>query len=404
MTTPKVEIGFKGPARATAFQLDDPVYGLLDSGVLGIGVELVDLSSRLVSLSVSRGKSQSVEPFQSGRATVVLRNTDGVLDPLNTASELYPGVEPRRPVNIYADDQQVYAGFVDDIDLSYSIGGDAVVTVTCSDGLSRISLADFDSAGEVFVEQDSGARIGAVLAAAPDLWSGDTDLDTGDSLVAAGTATGNILEYLQQVERSEAGFLYVSRDGKLTFRNRNNPAENPGALTVSDAGGTACTPYSSISRQAGSENLYNRVSAVHVGSTVIATDEDSVDDYGIRVLELGELLLTSVDATTDRVDYELTRRATAFTSVSQVTVDQSATQSGCSLTLAHDLAEAVTVIFTPPGVTQQVQSYAIIAVDHQWTVGTSWRTTFGLTRRDDALFLILNDVDYGLLDEAALAF
>jgi len=50
VTVPKVEVGFVGPARRTAFQLDDATYGLLDSGVLGIGVELVDLTDRLMSL------------------------------------------------------------------------------------------------------------------------------------------------------------------------------------------------------------------------------------------------------------------------------------------------------------------------------------------------------------------
>lgn len=100
MTVAKVEIGFEGPARATAFQLDDPVYGLLDSGVLGVGEALVDLSDRLVSLQVLRGRTDDTEPSQTGRAAVVLRNRDGVLDPLNTASSLYPGVEPRRTINI----------------------------------------------------------------------------------------------------------------------------------------------------------------------------------------------------------------------------------------------------------------------------------------------------------------
>lgn len=404
MTVPKVEVGFVGPARRTAFQLDDPTYGVLGTGVLGIGVQLVDLSSRLVSLQVRRGRVTPVDVVDAGRAVVVLRNDDGVLDPLNTASALYPGVEPRRPVNIYADGVQVYAGFIDDIDLGYTPGGDAVVTLTASDGLSRLSLAEFPSAGLAVAEQDSGSRVAAVLASNGDFWSGSTSVEPGDSTLAAGTATGNVLSYLQQVERSEGGFLFVGRSGALTFRNRNAPATNPGALTLSDAGGSACTPYVELSRQAGVEALFNVVTAVYQGSTATASDAASVSDYGFRELDLQTLLLSTAEATTQRVEYEVARRADALTTVRSVTVDQSATPSGCSATLQHDLGDAVTVVFTPPGVAQQTASAAVIGVEQAYTVGASWRTTFLLSPRDDATFLILDDVSFGQLDVAALAF
>lgn len=404
MTVPKVEIGFSGPSRRTAFQLDNPVYGRLDSGVLGIGVTLVDVTDRLVSLDVRRGRAEQTEPTQSGQATVVLRNRDGVLDPLNTTSSLYPGVEPRRPINIYADDVQVYAGFVDDLDLQYTAGGDAEVIVKASDGLARLALAQFPTAGTAFAQADSGQRVSDVLAAVPEAWSDPTDVDTGDSVLAAGTATGNVLQYLQQVERSEGGFLFVARDGDLTFRNRNNPAQNPGGLIVSDAGGTACTPFVEISRQAGIEDVYNRVTAVHAGSTATATDQTSVDDYGLRELDLGELLLDSLSDTEQLVQFEVVRRAAALTSVKTVTVDQSATSGGCSLTLQHDLGDSVVVVFTPPGVAQQTQTSVLLGVDHRWTVGSTWRTTFSVASRDDDQFLILDDVDYGQLDVGVLAF
>lgn len=404
MTVPKVEVGFVGPARRTAFQLDDATYGLLDSGVLGIGVELVDLTDRLVSLQVRRGRVTPVDVVDAGRAVVVLRNNDGLLDPLNTSSTLYPGVEPRRPVNLYADGVQVYAGFVDDIDLGYSPGGDAIVTLTASDGLARLALAEFPSAGLAVSEQDSGARVSAVIASDSDYWSGTTSVETGDSTLAAGTATGNVLSYLQQVERSEGGFLFVGRSGALTFRNRNAPAANPGGLVLSDVGGTACTPYVELSRQAGVEALFNVVTAVYQGSTAVATEPTSVSDYGFRELDLQTLLLSSAEATQSRVDYEVARRADVLTSVRSVTVDQSSTPSGCSLTLQHDLGDSVTVVFTPPGVTQQTASAVLVGVEQAFTAGRSWRTTFVLAPRDDAQFLILDDVSFGLLDVGALAF
>lgn len=296
----------------------------------------------------------------------------------------------------------MFAGFVDDIDLGYTPGGDANVTVTASDGFSRLALASFGTGVPVSAE-DSGSRISSVLASDANLWTGGTDIDTGDSTLTAGTATGNVLAYLRQVAQSEAGFLFISRDGNLTFRNRNNPAQNPDSLTLSDAGGTACTPFSGIERVAGVDDLFNVVTAEAAGVTYQASDSESIADYGVRDLDLGTVFLTPADAA-DRVDYEVARRSQPQTRISRIEIDQSSTPAGCTKTLDHELGEAVTVVFSPPGVAQQTQEGVLISVEHRFTVGQSWRTVFGLVSRDASPFLILDDVTYGELDFGTLAF
>ncbi|HEY7824153.1 MAG TPA: hypothetical protein VIG24_15030, partial [Acidimicrobiia bacterium] len=154
MTTVRVEYG-----KAVLFELDSAEFGVLDQNLLGVGEVLVDVSDRVVSLSVQRGRRDAIEPTRAGQASVTLRNLDGELDPLNTASALYPGVEPARSLNIYADDIQVFAGVVDDIDLAFDPSGDAVVQVQCSDRLSNLALAEFPPAGLAVGEEDSGTRV-----------------------------------------------------------------------------------------------------------------------------------------------------------------------------------------------------------------------------------------------------
>lgn len=400
MTVPKVLIGFEGPAIATAFQLDSPTFGVLDQDKLGIGEILVDLTDRLASISISRGRSDDTEEAQSGTARVLLRNRDGRLDPLNTASDLFPGVEPRRTINIYADDVQVFGGFVDDIELDYTPGGDANVVVTATDGLARFALAELEDI--VVPEEQSGERVGTLISEQPSLWSGSTDLDVGDSTFAAGTATGNALAYLRRIATSEAGFLFVSREGVLTFRNRNNPAENPDDLILSDAGVGACTAYEAISRLSGQEDLYNIIRAEYAGITYQRTDASSVEAYGPRSLDLGESLLASATDVVERLDHELAIRRVPTPTVSSVTVSQARGQ--CLKTLEHELGNSVRVIFTPPGVAQQTQDSILIGIGHSWTVGASWRTTFTLVARSSSPFLILDDVTYGELDFGVLAF
>jgi hypothetical protein len=76
------------------------------------------------------------------------------------------------------------------------------------------------------VEQ-SGDRVTAVLGNGGVSWPAGTAIDTGISELAAGTATGNALEYFRQVEESEQGYLYVDREGTLTFRNRHTTLNDP---------------------------------------------------------------------------------------------------------------------------------------------------------------------------------
>ena len=188
MTTVKVEYG-----KGILFELGSPTNGVLGTNLLGIGETFVDVSDRVVSLTVRRGRPDVLDPVRAGRANIVLQNRDGLLDPLNTSSPLYPGVEPARTIKVYGDGIQVFEGTVDDLALGYNPSGVAVVTIQAVDGLENFSLAEFPTAGTAFPQQDSGARVSAVLGVNSSWWSGGTAISSGDSTLAAGTATGNVL-------------------------------------------------------------------------------------------------------------------------------------------------------------------------------------------------------------------
>ena len=85
--TPTVEIGFIGPAFDNAFTLDDALRGKLDSTTYRLeGAEVMaDLTSRCVSFTTRRGRNDWTQPFSPGVATLLFRNIDGALDPLNTS-------------------------------------------------------------------------------------------------------------------------------------------------------------------------------------------------------------------------------------------------------------------------------------------------------------------------------
>lgn len=398
MTQVQVLIGFSGPGVAETFQLDSPVRGVLGSSRLGPFDALVDLSDRLVSVSVVRGRPDSTSPVQAGRAQVVLRNLDGLLDPQNTGSVLFPGVQPRRSVKVFADGVQVFGGFVDDIDLDYTPGGDSTVAVSASDGLSLLALAGFPVDGLAVSEEDAGSRVLSVIGSDPQFWSGGLAVQFGGSVLSAGVAEGGVLTYLQGVERSEGGLLFVDREGRLAFRNRNFAAANPTGLTLSDQGvGVA---YQQLSRVSGDEDLFNRVLAEVGGVTFVGFDSASADNFGLRTLDLGELLLDGF--VQDRVDWEVVRRGEPLPSVREVGVMQ---VDGSELpVLLLDVGDRVMVEFSPPGVGLLSQDSSVLGVRHDFTVGSRWRSTFRLRSIEADPLFVLDDATLGRLGVGRLAF
>jgi hypothetical protein len=391
VTTLRVEYG-----KAVLFTLDSAEFGVLGQNFLGVGEIPVDVSDRVVSLSVQRGRRDALEPTRAGQASVTLRNLDGELDPLNTASALYPGVEPARSLNIWADNVQVFSGIVDDIDLAFDPSGDAVVQVQASDALSRLALAEFPPAGLVVGEEDSGTRVSDVLASNSDFWDAGTDIATGDSTLAAGTATGNVVEYLNTVARSEGGVLFVGRDGDLVFRNRLF-AVTASPVVLSD-GGTAVA-YEALVRQTSGESLRTVAFGTRAGSRRERESTLGLLRFGFRALDLGELLLLTDADVDERLDFELGLRSAPKPTVREVRVSQ---ERAANLDiLGLDLGDPIEVIFTPPGVTQLTEPGVVLNVRHDFTVGAGWRTSIGMQPQVLDGFLIL---DSGRLDVDALAF
>jgi len=391
MTAVKVEYG-----RAVLFQLDSQEFGQLDVNLLGVGEELIDVTDRVVSVSVSRGRQDALEPVRSGQASVTLRNLDGALDPLNQNSPLFPGVEPARTLNIYADNEQVFAGLVEDIDLQFTAGGDASVQISASDNLSRLALAEFPPAGLPVSEEDSGDRVLAALASDARFWPTGTDISTGDSILATGTAEGNVLQYLNTVALSEGGTLFVGRDGDLVFRNRLF-AVTATPITLSDDG--ANIDYETLVRQTSGESLRTVAFADRDGTKLERENTLGLLRFGFRALDLGEMLLRTDADVEQRLDFELTLRSVPKPTVREVQVSQ-LRQTNTDV-LALELGDPLIVDFTPPGVNPITETGVVLSLQHAFTVGSGWRTLISMQPAALQGFLILGS---GRLDVDALAF
>lgn len=181
-----------------------------------------DITTYVKSVSVSRGKQNNLGPFNAGQANVDLLNRSRAFDPTYTGSPFYGEVQPTGGLRISRDGINIFTGLINDWNLSYTLDGDSMASISASDAFSVFTNqtygADTDYSAEL-----SSVRLGNVLNASG--WSsskrrislGQAVLDA-DSLVAG----DNILGYMQKIESSEAGRLYIDKAGNVVFKTRND--------------------------------------------------------------------------------------------------------------------------------------------------------------------------------------
>jgi hypothetical protein len=245
-------------------------------------------------------------------------------------------------------------------------------------------------------EEDSGDRVDDILDSDSRYWPAGRNIATGDSTLAAGTATGNVLGYLNTVAVSEGGTLFVGRDGDLVFRNRLFAVtETP--VVLSDDG--TDIDYETLVRQTSGESLRTVAFGEREGTRLERENTLGLLRFGFRALDLGTLFLLTDDDVNNRLDFELTLRAQPKPTVRQVTVSQ-LRQTNTDI-IGLELGDPMVVDFTPPNVAPISESGVVLNVRHDFTVGAGWRTTIGMEPATLTGFMIL---DSGNLDVDALAF
>jgi hypothetical protein len=369
----------------------------------------VDLTSKAFSFSIQRGRQDYTQPFQAGTCTVVFRNLDGELDPDNSAGTYFGKIQPGRRIRITSNPtsmlyaQTIFVGFITDIQLSYDLSGDAIVTMTAADGLSLLAQQDIAD-GTSFSAESTADRFLATIALPEVDYPFLVGFASGFSTCAAGTASGNVLTYLAQIATTEQGAIFVDKQGTLQFKNRYELLDAP-TLTFTDDGGVG-TNYESIERLVTALELYNRLSANRPGEDPVIRDSSTSKGlFGVRFLNLGEVLFGSDGEVTDMIDFAMVRFASTSPRVSEVTtLLDGKSQLMVGQLMLLDLTASVTVEFTPPGVSQIVVPCSIESIAHNYSVGQGWRVTFGFTPRDTSNYLVLDDATLGRLDSNVLGF
>jgi hypothetical protein len=408
----KVELGLNlGQADPFAFVLDDAIKGVLDNTSFTLGGErYFDISDRLIATSTARGKNQALDRIDAGTSSIVVDNSDRHFDPLYPNGPYFGQLIPRRTVRITCNDQPVFIGAIDDFDIVYAPSNRSQVRIDVSDAFSTLTnsgLEEFTPTAQL-----SGARVNAVLDRPEVDWpAAEREIDTGNStmlgaLVAEGTS---VLEYLQLVSNSEFGDLFIGKDGKVVFRERNAVPNTPN-LVFSDevvAGAYTGIQFASVNNVYGSENLYNRILITNASSPALeatAADTDSQTVYGPRSYSQSNLLVASQSELQFLADYLLARfKEPQYRFESLTVVMDTLSQANQDAVLDLEIGDIVLVRFEPSDIPPAIEQYVrIIGISHDWT-STSKNITFALERLDFAIFILDNPV-LGELDNDRLAY
>lgn len=420
MTQPTLQVlvGFQTTTNfGQPFQLDDAVYGKLDTGKLG-GIQFADLTTLVQSVNINRGRSRQLQQFNAGTATVSFWNKSRILDPLNTSSLYWntatntTGIVPRLPIKILANGIPIYTGVIQDWNVDYDRSNNDIVYATCADDFTVLSSTTLNT--HTVSAELTGARINTVLNYSEAMYQGARQIGTGSSTLGATASSAgfsipegtNLLNYLQTVTTSEQGYLYVAADGTLTFKGRTEVL-NLTANAIFSGDTSVGIPYQTLTNEFGDELLYNViVTQSPAGGPYTVMDNDSVAQYQAQTYTATDLLNSTTTEVQGLGNYLLGKYKNPvlrFTGLSvQLTGLAAAKQNICLDLDVTDVCSVVKhfAVGTPTSVTQTV---IVSGVNHNITPG-SHIVTYTFESTDSNQYMTLNDTIFGVLDENLLAF
>ncbi len=404
----QVMVGFQSTTGfGTPFLLNDAFYGVLDTagrGTLG-GVTMVDLTSIVESVNITRGRSRQLDQFNAGTATIAFDNSSQILNPSNTSSPYYPFVLPRCPVQVLANGVPIYTGLVTDWNLDYDISNEDMMYASCSDQFTVLANQALNAVTPS--AQASGTRINTVLSYSEINYQGARAIDTGSSTLGAYAISQdtNCLNYLQQINTSEQGYLFMSANGTLTFKGRSSVL-NPVAGATFNTDGTGL-PYQTLINQYGDELLYNYIITQSPAGVVQTTSNaTSIALYQAQQYALTNLLNSTTTEVAGLGNYLLGKYQNPvlrFTGLStQMAALSSANQN---IVLGLDLTSICTVVknFVTGTPATETQTLIVSGVSHNITPG-SHIVSFTFESTDGNQYLTLDNAIFGTLDNNLLSF
>ena len=401
----RVQIAFDLSATAGVnfFTLDDTDKGVLDNTAYLLGGDvLIDVTQYVRDFSVKRGRSTTLQKFTAGQANVTLNNRTRIFDPTYAAGTYYGQILPRKQIVIDRDSEVIYTGLVEDWNFNYDVSGQSLAEVSASDGFTLV--ANQTRTAGTATSQLTGARVAAVLTEIG--WPlTQRNISVGQATLDADVvaADDNALNYLQKVETSEPGALFIGKAGDFTFRDRADLQTYTSGLTF---GGTGI-PFTGMGVVFGVEELLNVSSVTFtaagvIAGTAIATDAASQTAYGTIDETIDTLLASSADATA-LANWRVGTLSQPRYRIDAITISlEGCTPAQALQVLDVELGDVATVTWTPNSIGSAISQ--IVTVDQIAHSAAPDRHDVTFTMSETIAAFILDDAIYGVLDDDILGF
>ena len=275
--------------------------------------------------------------------------------------------------------------------------------------LNATQVANHFAAGSGTAGQTVTARLTQVLADAG--YTGATAGDASVQTVRGADYGGgtNLLSYLQSLERTERGRIFVARNGDLTFHARyHDLVNNTIAAALSDAVASTLQ-YREAQHDYTVTRVYNDVTASRVnGRPQRFTSAASVTLNGTRSLTIDGLQGQSDPEVADRAAYEVQLSASPVTRYPAVTIYPRRAPATWFATIPGiDIGAKITLARTPQGTGTTISKTLIVeGITEHITPQGDWAVTWTTSPVDDTNgnFLVLDDATRGQLDSNRLGF
>lgn len=401
-------------AQTTSIQFDLSTFGEGDRFSNPLVVDFtdpaVDTIAGVESINIKRGRDDNLEAFGMGTCSIVINDPTGRYNPANEAGVLYGKLRPMRQVQVQAtlsgQTVSLFRGYIRNIDYRAELMH-STATLTVSDlflYMNRVKPS-FVNQGR---DTTTGEAFSQMLSAA--LWDTTilTSLQTGDVIPSPGvsnttaeareTALG-IVQNLMEIER---GDFYISSNGTVTFKQRNDKATRLTSATFNNVSGYAVAS-SDI------ERVKNKAAVARAtGNPVVPyvtsewSDGTSIANYGQQDFSTiqSPYLYDSTQALA-LAQWLVSQRASPLVVFRAIELTARALQSaGALYALLTELSDRISVANTSIG--SSAIGYFVEGIEHSITPGNH-KIKYSLIPIIAGAF-VLDSALSGILDTNALAY
>lgn len=390
--------------------LDDPVNGLLNTGILAESTSpalIANLTDVARQISIRRGRNLTRDTYEAGTAIVRIYDNEGNFNPQNTSSPYYGQLTPLKKLRISASYGGVtfylFSGYTTDYVYSYDQGENiSYVDINATDSFRLFNLAAVTTVSGQASGQDTGTRIDKILDTV-DFPISMRSISTGDSLTQADSGTSRTsLAAVKNCEFSEQGAFYISPEGNAIFKNRSEVISSAGnsPIAFNQSGGI---PYKNVKFAFDDKLIVNQANITRTGgATQVYIDADSVAKYFPHSITSSDLVIqTDADAANIAAIYVATRADTTIR-IDEMTVDLLDTAVPTDTILSMDYFTNVLITNIQPDSTTITKNLQVQGV--AWDITpSSWLGTFS-TQEPIVDGFILDSIYYGELNDDILTY